>query len=429
MCSLKQLVLLCLLSGNTAVQAQTAPDTWLIRGFGTLSATRTDDSGTGYVSYPQNTSLATTHEWSVANDSLMGVQLDVRPDQQFSATAQVIARHRARDHIKPQLEWGFIKYRHDDHWTVQVGRLLTPVQMDAESRFVGYANTTVRADLSAHSLYPLSNHDGVNITHERMVGDTHLEVVGYAGRASIELPGDRDGKQFFHYRADLVKGIRLSAVNGGLTFKASYTKFDDYVEGTTTNFIKLLLTQSQNAELNGCGSCQRVSQALNNTLTDIGSTLIDIGLRYDFQPYAVWGEYFSNSARESLRSSYHGVVLGGSITRGKWTPYITYGVQKLKKVNAHRISDADLLNPSVSSTQLPAFNQEPLFPSNSARQSWAIGARYEITRNAALKAEMLQVRLQDPTRAYPTPFPKLSLSGEPRSKSFGLYTLALDFVF
>jgi hypothetical protein len=104
MCSLKQLVLLCLLSGNTAVQAQTAPDTWLIRGFGTLSATRTDDSGTGYVSYPPKHQLGHYHEWSVANDSLMGVQLDVRPDQQFSATAQVIARHRARDHIKPQLD-------------------------------------------------------------------------------------------------------------------------------------------------------------------------------------------------------------------------------------------------------------------------------------------------------------------------------------
>lgn len=429
MCSLKQLIALCLLSGVSVAHAQTAPETWVLRGFGTVSATRTDDSGTGYVSYPQNTGRATTNEWSVASDSLLGMQLDVLPDQRLSATAQVIARHRAKNHVEPQLEWAFVKYRHDDQWTLQLGRLLTPVQIEAESRFVGYANTTVRADLSAYSLYPLSNHDGLNITHQRMVGDTHLEILGFAGRASIQLPGDREGNTVFRYRADLVRGIRLSMVQGGLTLKASYTKFDDYVEGGPTDFFRLLLAQSRNAEANGCGSCQKVTQALHNTLTDINSTLVDVGFRYDFRPYAVWGEFFSNSAQESLRSSYHGVVLGGSISHGKWTPYVTYGVQRLKKINAHRINDVDLLNPSVSGTLLPAFNQEPLFPSNSARQSWAIGARYDISRNTALKAEMLQVRLQDPARAYPTPFPKLSPSGEPRAKSFGLYTLALDFVF
>ena len=312
MCPLKQLVIFCLLSGNAAVQAQSEPDTWLIRGFGTLSATRTDDPGTGYVSYPQNTSRATTHEWSVANDSLLGMQLDVRPDQRLSATAQVIARHRAKDRVEPHLEWGFVKYRHDDHWTLQVGRLLTPVQMDAENRFVGYANTTVRADLSAYSLYPLSNHDGVNVTYERMIGDTHLEVLGFTGRASIELPVDRDGNAVFSLRADLVKGIRLNVEHGGLTVKASYTTFDDHVEGSSTDFFNLLLAQSRAAEANGCSSCQRVTQALQNTLTDIGSTLIDVGFRYDFRPYAVWGEYFTNSARESLRSSYQGVVLGAA---------------------------------------------------------------------------------------------------------------------
>lgn len=429
MSSLKQIAVLCLLSGGMSAQAQDTPDPWLIRGFGTLSATRTNDPGTGYVSYPQNTGRATANEWSLANDTLLGMQLDVRPGQQLSATAQVIARYRAQDRFEPQLEWGFIKYRHDDQWTIQVGRLLTPVQMDAENRYVGYANTTVRADLSAYSLYPLSRHDGVNLTYERMIGDTHLEVLGFAGRASIELPGDRDGNIVFRLRADHVKGMRVNLEHGGLTVKASYTTFDDHVEGSSTDFFKRMLAQSRAAEANGCSSCQRVTQALQNTLTDIGSTLIDVGLRYDFRPYAVWGEYFSNSARESLRSSYDGVLLGGSITHGKWTPYVTYGLQRLKKLNAHRISDADLLNPSVSSTSLPAFNQEPVFPSSSARQSWAIGARYDITNNAALKVEMLQVRLQDPARAYPTPFPKLSPPSEPRAKSFGLYTLALDFVF
>lgn len=129
------------------------------------------------------------------------------------------------------MEWGFIKYQPNDQWTVQVGRLLIPVQMDSENRFVGYANTTVRTDLSAYSLYPLSNHDGVNVTYEHLLGDTHLEVLGYTGRASIELPGDRDGRSVFRLRADLVKGVRLSVVHDRLTVRASYTTFDDHVDG------------------------------------------------------------------------------------------------------------------------------------------------------------------------------------------------------
>ncbi|HEX5310762.1 hypothetical protein [Aquabacterium sp.] len=424
--SLRQLAVICLLSGGAAAYAQTPSEPWLLRGFGTLGATRTDDSGTGYLSYPQNISRASRNKWSIHNDSLLGVQLDVNPDQQLSATAQVIARYRAHDRIEPLLEWGFVKYRHDDHWTVQAGRLLTPVQMDSENRFVGYANTTVRTDLSAYSLYPLSNHDGVNLTHERMLGDTHLEVLGYAGRASIELPGDAEGDTVFRYKAHWIKGLRLSLEHDRLAFRMSYTTFDDYVDGPPTDFFKLMLGQARMAQANGCSSCRLVAQALQNTLTDIGSTLLDVGVRYDFKPYAIWGEYFTNSARESLRSSYQGVALGASVRQGQWTPYVTYGLQKLKKVKAHRISDADL--PNVSPL-LRAFNKEPLFPSNSGRQTWAIGTRYEIARNAALKAEMLQVRLDDPARAYPTSFPKLSPATEPRTKSFGLYTLALDFIF
>lgn len=428
---LRSLLLIAALSHVAAGQAQApaSTDAWLLRGFGTLSATRTDDAGTGYLSYPQNISRASSDKWSLASDSLLGVQLDIFPGQKLSATAQVVARYRAHDRPEALLEWGFLKYEPDDHWTLQVGRLLTPVQMDAENRFVGFANTTPRTDLSAYSLYPLSNHDGVNVTYERMLGDTQLEVLGYAGRAGIELPGDRDGESVFRLRADLVKGVRLSIVHDRLTLRASYTAFDDHVDGENTTFLRNLLAQARQAEANGCSSCRGAVNALHNTLTDIGSTLIDIGFRYDFRPYAVWGEYFSNSARTSLRTSYRGVLLGGSITHGAWTPYFTVGTQRLKKLNAQRISATDLLNPSVSGTQLAAFNQEPLFPSNSARNSWSIGTRYELSNKAALKAEMLHVRLQDPSKAFPTPFPKLSPSSEPRSKSFGLYTLALDFVF
>lgn len=211
-------------------------------------------------------------------------------------------------------------------------------------------------------------------------------------------------------------------VHDRLTLRASYTAFDDHIDGQNTAFFKTLLSQARQAQANGCSSCGAAVTALDNTLTDIG-------FRYDFRPYAVWGEYFSNSARTSLRTSYQAVLLVGSLTHGPWTPYVTVGTQRLRKLNAERISAADLLLPSVAGTQLSAFNQEPLFPSNSARTSWSLGMRYELGNPAALKAEMLQVRLEDPAKAFPTPFPKLSPPGVPRSKSFGLYTLALDFVF
>lgn len=74
-------------AGQAQAQAQASTDSWLLRGFGTLSATRTDDAGTGYLSYPQNIARASGDEWSLANDSLLGMQLDILPDQTLSATA------------------------------------------------------------------------------------------------------------------------------------------------------------------------------------------------------------------------------------------------------------------------------------------------------------------------------------------------------
>lgn len=166
------LIVTAALGQSATAQGPASNEALLLRGFGTLSATRNDDAGTGYLRYPQNISRASDNNWSVASDSLLGLQVDVNPDQNLSATAQVITRYRAKDRPQAFFEWGFIKHKPNDQWTIQVGRLLTPVQMDAENRFVGYANTTVRADLSAYSLYPLSNHDGVNVTYEHLLGDT-----------------------------------------------------------------------------------------------------------------------------------------------------------------------------------------------------------------------------------------------------------------
>lgn len=425
--SFRHLIAIGLLSTASASQAQAAPGSWLVRGFGTLSATRTDDSSNGYVNYPQNISRATKNSWTLASDSVLGIQLDALPDAPLSGTAQVVTRYRAKDRIEPMLEWAFLKYRINESLNVQLGRLITPVQMEAESRFVGFTRTTTRVDLSAYSLSPLSSHNGLSLTYDAMAGDTHWSVTTYLGEGSIELPADSTGKTTYVYRGRNLKGANLSVERDNLTLRVSYTHFNDYVTGGGMDFFKKLLSEAQSASANGCTSCDSIINALNNTFTNMSDQLFDVGFQYSFSPFALWGEFVTNSAKESLRTTFNGFAFGGSVRRGKWTPYVNYGLLLTKEIKVNRISAEDLLQVGPL---LQSYSRPGVFPANGGRQTVSLGTRYDFMKNMALKAEATHVRLDDPYRGAPTnAFPKLSPPGEPRAKSFGLYTLALDFVF
>lgn len=420
----------CIGASASEPPAESLPDptapAWGLRGFGSLVATRTSDDASGYVRYPQNLTQATHDSWSLKNDSLFGLQLDVQPQAPWSATVQVLSRNRARNKVETQVEWAFVRYRHSDEWLLQVGRLLSPVLTHADSRFVGHANLGVRPNLDTYNIYPLSNHDGVNLIHQREVAGWHMQLTAFGGRSTIELPSNDGGTVTHQYKADFVRGLTAQFEQGGLNWRLAYTHADAYIKSPAGSILPRLLDEARRAQANGCGSCGHAVTALRNITSDTNNRTLNASVHQELTPFAWWFEYAGSRANESLRASYDTYLLGASVRWGMWSPYVNTSRTKLKSLNARRISDQDFAS---ASPLLRAYHRAGLFPSDASRKQHVLGLRADVHPQVALKAEVMHVRFDHPQSAVAFSYPKLSPASEPRQRSFNLFTLALDFVF
>ncbi len=403
------------------------------KGFGTISASRTYTDSAGYVNAVQPAKAGRPDQWTFSPETLLGAQLDIAPKSDVSATVQVIAKHRNTDQVQADVEWAFIKYQFHPSWRLRAGRVLTPAFMDSEYRYVGYANTYVRPAQEIYAQYPLSTHDGLDINYRASVGGGIVNLTGYAGTAKIDGPANPDGSLAFTYGSTDLKGFRAAWENESLNLSAGITRVTSAgISGAGTTPLLSVLTAAKAASANFgavCPSCQNAVTALTTTLIDASGvfTVMDVGARYTMDDWVFWGEYATTRPNEALFRSTNLFTLGASRTFGNFTPFVT-------------VSRATWLesgsNAAVSAAEIAAIPAQPLrvalnaynatvMPPDNSRHSVAVGTRWDVAKNIALKGELWRVSLDSPVNAPVFPM----AAGVPRETSFNVVTFALDFVF
>jgi len=343
-----------------------------ITGFGQMVAGSVSDGnsfpGTGYDS-----------DWDFKDESLFAVQVRGDLNEQWSATAQIVAR--GNNDFEPEFAWAYVGWNGGNGWSAKLGRQRIPFYRYSDFLQVGYAYPWLRPP---HAVYNLqfSNFDGAGLSYAFGSGDwfSTLSVIGGKHNSSITLSGAP---------ADLELQSLL-----GVTFETTYADwltlrgaYFDADVGINAQALTPLFTS-----LRGNGF-SNVAAAMDFN-EDPGSFL-GFGAEVNRGNWLLVGEYTKVEIDRSYFTDKSQYYVTGGYRFGAWTPTFTYGSR-----------DADAKTGIIG--LLP--NVAPLAPLRGAVTGvvfsddldatyTSFGLRWDVSTNVALKAEYTQYENKGPAAA------------------------------
>ncbi len=399
-------------------------------GFGTLMANKSDNSRVTARSNNQPTPPNSSGgDWTFEPHSLIAGQMDVAPDSDLSATVQVIGMQRNEGDFDPTIEWAFVRYKIDNNWQVRVGRVLTPVFMESEYRFVGYGRTTTSASVNLYGFYPLSTHDGFDITYRTALGDGMIKATLYGGESKYDSPDGADDK-YVWYEADKLYGGVLSWENDSLLARLNILHADFTAEGHSSDITSIGPTADFMRQMAGLGLCSSVcydeADDWSNTVEGAKYDLVTAAIRWNMDALTLSLEAFQRET-DSIIADADGMQFVGSYNLGAFTPYITY-----TNVNTNSNDSATFPTNTVSPGANAAFSSlnRAYLRQNTGREVVGIGVRWDVKENYAIKAEIENYAMEEETGnfvGYPGVFDNDGYGTRPTQ--FNTYTVGVDFVF
>jgi hypothetical protein len=300
-------------------------------------------------------------------ESRVGLQFTAKITDKLSATAQVISRG-ALD-WEPELPWAYLAYQINDNLQVKAGRLKAPFYMFSDYQDVGYALPWISAPRNAY-IVPGDYMEGVNFIGNFSTGaiDHTIEVFG----GIMDDTGNSQTKQELDMNVDVV-GISWASSYDWLTMRFSYTEavnlemhspaLDDFNAGLA----------GFEAAFPGSVDPKMLRRAATD---DSKSTFSGIGLKADFEKLFILAELnqlewpvgiFAHQKRFYATAGYR--------VTDKFTPYVTF----MKN---------DDTPGGIIPTGNPALDGGlAALSAASDTTGWAIGGRYDLMPNVALKAE------------------------------------------
>ena len=367
---MKRLLALGILAALAATS--TAAQSVQITGFGQMVAgTATDGDafpGTGYDS-----------DWDFKDESLFALQIRGDLNEQWSATAQIVAR--GRDDFDPEFAWAYVGWNGGNGWSAKAGRQRVPFFRYSDFLEVGYAYPWLRPP---HAVYnaTFSNYDGISAAYSFGSGDwfSNVGVVGGKNEGDLvisNLPATQELGSLVGFYADTTYADWLS-------LRASYLQADVSVDSQALNPLL-------NA-LRGNGFAP-VAEALD--FTEDSGQFIGLAAEVNRGNWLAVGEWTKTSIDDSYFYNRKQYYVTGGYRFGAWMPSVTWG---------RRDNEADR---SIIA-RLP--NVAPLAPLRAAVSGvvlseeldatyWSYGLRWDVATNVALKADFTQYTNDTPASA------------------------------
>lgn len=376
-------------------------------GFGTLGAVYHNADGVQFRRDIGQAGGADSGKLSFAQDSMLGVQVNVRPNEKFEAMAQVVSRLDVNNTFTPQLTWGYLKYKGDD-FSARVGRMALELYLQGDSAEIGYANLLVRQPII---FYPRT-YDGVDIETTRLLGEGTLRLKGLVGVTRGKLvsagdPYDTSGSRIWGALAEYSQGPWTGRVTAGrLTMKSE-------LSGPQTDPLLAALSATPNgADIMGVVS-------MKNRPIDVRA----LALGYDSGPL-------------------QGVVSYSVLKSPHWQPqrlFFAHAGYRIGKVTPYAGYTAERMGRSFVPTGIP-YGLSPATDQLNQAASWAqtgamtnqtdfiLGARYDFAKRMALKLQLDRIRYQDPASLQDASL--LTAPAETLGyKGINVLSVTLDFAF
>jgi hypothetical protein len=138
------------------------------------------------------------NEWSLARESLVGLQAKYQFTPQLSGTVQAVSR--VSEHGKPKVDWAYLSYDIAPDTTVQVGRRRLPIYAYSDSVYIGYTLPWARVPQDIYG-WEVGAYDGVNVRHARSIGDWAVTANVFAGQEHTH-DNIEQRKIYYGYRVD-----------------------------------------------------------------------------------------------------------------------------------------------------------------------------------------------------------------------------------
>lgn len=329
------------------------------------------DEGDFVANLRQSSGAGFSHDWAFGVDSKLGLQLDAKFSPTLSGVLQVVSQQRPEGNYEPEVEWANLRYQPQPDLSLRVGRILLPAYMVAESRMVGFANTWVRPPIDPYNLAQVTKSDGIDVSYRLHNGSTINTVQVFFGRQNQDFVfsvGPQTG--IVSARLRQIAGIANTVERGPWTVRAAFI--------------------TANVGVNDVKGRARFYTA---------------GLMYDSENWFIQSEWSGLDSkllvqgREPPHRNGFYATLG--YRWGNFTPYLTL-------------------------SHTGASGDPPRSPASPPEQrTTSAGVRWDVARNAALKAQFDRISLGGADTGH---FVNTQ-PGFPAGGTIKVFSIALDFVF
>jgi hypothetical protein len=389
-----------------------------IKGFGTLGLARSDQDNAEFVrdlSQPRGLQS----NWSSRADSILGVQANYQFGPDTEAVVQAISRYRSNGSHQPEVSLAFLKHDFSPDFQVRGGRLGTEFYMLADSRMIGYSNTTVRPPADFYGPLVFSYFDGVDVSGSTSFGNGLLRAKLYAGH-SPERTGFYDPLTWDLAGSRLLGG-HLDYFVGPWQFRVAHTAAKFSSHELPLNFLANAAIATDPA-LAGLAPIVPVDiTTLIPELSTVGTTsrFDSLGLVYDkgpLQVQAMIGRIAHES--EAYEDSRAGFVLA-SYRVGQFTPFVGYS--KVRSSASQVTTTPPVLGPFGPGVN--QLGQALTKATHTDQHTVTLGTRWDFRQNWALKAQLDSIR-GTPQSLFLFRGPAPAWNGRMK-----VFSVALDFAF
>ncbi|ASP38215.1 hypothetical protein CHH28_05735 [Bacterioplanes sanyensis] len=356
-----------------------------ISGFANITAGTSNDEDVPYGMYDENISFKP--------DSLIGLQFQKDLDDNLSFTTQMTSR--GMNNYDSRIEWAYLSYHVNNHWTVKAGKFRTPFYEYSETLDVGYTYHWVKPPEAVY--IPLFNNmEGANVTYKSRFGRLDSRLNLFYGTLQEESPA---GPVELPYMAGGSLNLGYQSFGARLSYFKSKTTIPPVF---APDVLALLPSDAAPPGAppapGGPGpDAPTLSQDVADAIIpeEEDSTYFGLALKAELGDLLALYEYTTTEMDDSIFTDPVGQYISLAYTLGDWQPHITF-------------EDFDT-SPRTEILDLMAAD-DPLRPQlaaiiDSTNEDYSritVGVRYDFHYTTALKIDYSQVdydeELQSPVR-------------------------------
>lgn len=401
-----------------AASAQTADaSNFRFSGFGTFGGVVTDTDRGEFITPGQANGATKTVDFGV--DSRVGIQGAYQFNTVFSSTVQVLSKQNGEGAYDPAIEWAFVKAQVTPKLGFRAGRIGAPYFMISDYRDVNYTNLWVRPPLETYGQVPVSHFDGADAIFQQGLGPVSLSLQLWGGRATAKLP-----------TSDVTvtgsKGLNITAeFDNGLTLRAGHAQGKVTFSNAQLSGLQGFAATSAEALSATPFGAAALATAGELSTSERDSSFSGVGFSWDSGNWRLDGEYTYRHIDAYLGDS-TGWFVSAGYRIGKFTPFVYASQLKISGVAQNGFAPAA----AALGGGLAVLSGGIDSILNSARaggqRSLAIGARWDVWKSAALKAQLEHIRpIDNGVGLFKVPAGTTSL-GE---KNVNVLSVSVDFVF